>query len=297
MHTTDRHPTDEELLLAADEELTPQRRQAVRRHLLRCAACAQRAAAFDRVAAEVADACRDALATPAGVQALSRAALRSKLETEAGQWTRSWSAAVLPPQRWLLLAAGIVLAILWTRWPGEPTPPIAGPAIVEKEALPVAALTPGATSPLTADALCAGTRSVHPVTPAMRAQVLRDYDMVDVPADQYELDYLITPELGGATDARNLWPQRYGQRTWNARVKDQLEDLLPRMVCNGELALAAAQRDMARDWILAYKKYFRTAVPLRAADTARRTTDDEPGYVLAQLDAAPALSWARGWRR
>jgi len=40
--------------------------------------------------------------------------------------------------------------------------------------------------------------------------------------DAYEVDYLITPELGGATDIRNLWP--YGDTVWNAHVKDQLED-------------------------------------------------------------------------
>ena len=91
--------------------------------------------------------------------------------------------------------------------------------------------------------------------------------MENVPTDEYELDYLITPELGGAPDARNLWPQRYGSRVWNAHVKDDLERLLPRMVCNQEIRLETAQREIARDWIAAYRKYFKTDAPLQAEAT------------------------------
>jgi len=84
-----------------------------------------------------------------------------------------------------------------------------------------------------------------------------------VPPDEYELDYLITPQLGGSPDPRNLWPQRYGARVWNASVKDQLEDLLPRLVCEGRVDLRTAQKDIAADWVSAYRKYFKTAAPLR----------------------------------
>ena len=79
--------------------------------------------------------------------------------------------------------------------------------------------------------------------------------------DAYEVDYLITPELGGATSIRNLWPEPYHAPVWNARVKDELEDRLHQMVCSGELELATAQRDIAADWISAYKKYFRRDRP------------------------------------
>lgn len=97
--------------------------------------------------------------------------------------------------------------------------------------------------------------------------------MEAVPASDYELDYLITPELGGAPTRQNLWPERYGSRVWNAHVKDQLEALLPRMVCEGSLNLATAQRDIAADWIAAYKKYFHTGEPL-ISQIAMRDDDD-----------------------
>jgi hypothetical protein len=34
------------------------------------------------------------------------------------------------------------------------------------------------------------------------------------------------------------------------------------LVCTGELDLATAQRDISRDWIAAYKRYFHTERPL-----------------------------------
>src|SRR5205823_4516238 len=52
---------------------------------------------------------------------------------------------------------------------------------------------------------------------------------------------------------------------WNARVKDQIENRLHDLVCSGELDLATAQREIASDWIAAYKKYFHTDVPLSQA--------------------------------
>ena len=70
----------------------------------------------------------------------------------------------------------------------------------------------------------------------------------------YEVDYLITPDLGGSGSLRNLWPQPYTAR-WNAREKDKLERRLHQLVCVGAVDIATAQREIAADWIRAYKKY------------------------------------------
>ena len=102
--------------------------------------------------------------------------------------------------------------------------------------------------------------------------MLRDYGMEGLAEAEYELDYLITPELGGSSDRRNLWPERYQSRVWNALVKDELERLLPTLVCRGAIDLATAQRDIASNWIAAYKKYFRTDRPV--ATQARASPDD-----------------------
>jgi hypothetical protein len=100
------------------------------------------------------------------------------------------------------------------------------------------------------------------VTLAVRQHVLRQYRMEHVPASEYELDYLITPELGGVGDARNLWPERYDSGPWNAHVKDDLEQLLSRRVCDGAMDLAVAQREIATNWIAAYQKHFQTDRPI-----------------------------------
>ena len=63
---------------------------------------------------------------------------------------------------------------------------------------------------------------------------------------------------------------------WNARVKDQLEDLLPNLVCQGEIDLATAQHDIATDWIAAYKKYFRTSHPIGLSTRSVVSLDESP---------------------
>jgi hypothetical protein len=99
------------------------------------------------------------------------------------------------------------------------------------------------------------------VTADMRRRVFEVYGIANADPQAYEVDYLITPALGGAEDIRNLWPQPYVATAWNARVKDALEDRLRDMVCRGEVDLSDAQRDIATNWVAAYKKYFRTNNP------------------------------------
>ena len=146
---------------------------------------------------------------------------------------------------------------------------------VARTALPLSSFTPGAVAPLTASELCEGARPSRRVSVATRDQVLERYGMRHVHADRYELDALITPELGGTTDAENLWPQMYDSPAWNARVKDEIEQLLPELVCRGELDLARAQQELARDWIAAYKHHFKTDAPLRAHRGPALADDDE----------------------
>jgi hypothetical protein len=104
------------------------------------------------------------------------------------------------------------------------------------------------------------TARVVPVDVAKR--VFAAYG-VDTPEPRaYEVDYLITPALGGSDNIRNFWPQPYKNTVWNAHIKDALEDYLQELVCAGQLELATAQHEIAVDWISAYKKYFHTEAPL-----------------------------------
>jgi hypothetical protein len=197
-----------------------------------------------------------------------RARLQARLAAEAERMNRRWLPLV-SPARWVGAAAVAAIALaVASAVPRRAADSPRVPAGVEAGALPVPALTPGATIDIDVRDVCDDTpRPPQEIGAAVRAAVLRSYRMESVPPDQYELDYLITPQLGGAPDRRNLWPQRYGARVWHAGVKDQLEDLLPRLVCEGRVDLRTAQREIAADWVAAYRKYFRTVSPLRPAST------------------------------
>jgi hypothetical protein len=78
----------------------------------------------------------------------------------------------------------------------------------------------------------------------------KDHVMAD-----YEEDHLVPLELGGhPTDPKNLWPELYAGVN-GARVKDQLEDRLKRLVCSGMVTLQEAQAAISTNWIAAYRKY------------------------------------------
>jgi anti-sigma factor RsiW len=300
MRDHDHHLTDRELLLGADHELPPRRQAAAEAHLAWCSACQARRAQIDRAAGCFLESYRGDGSLETGRVLYRRQRLQAALaETGATavEARRGWSAprAALMPRALAVgvaVAAAVVFALRLVGLP-QPLAPGARLTAVERDALPVASLTPGATWNLSLAELCsADTREERQITPAVRQRVLHDYGMERVPSDEYELDYLITPELGGAPDARNLWPQRYTSRVWNAHVKDQLERLLPRLVCDQEVALEAAQHDIARDWIAAYKKYFRTTAPLREhadaimdADLALHEPDDVSSPVWRSASA------------
>ena len=77
-------------------------------------------------------------------------------------------------------------------------------------------------------------------------------------ASGYEYDHLVPLELGGAVnDPRNLWPEPdYAHPSaYYLNPKDRLEDALKRLVCDGQMTLASAQRLIASDWVSAYLSY------------------------------------------
>jgi hypothetical protein len=283
MFAKNRHLTDREILQEIDGELSESRRSAAICHLGECDACRARRAAIASAAS----------ATSVDYRATNTAGphaeyFRARLEIALARMARDPHRprfATAPAIAVVAVAVLIASATIYLQSAPD-TNSLA--AARHRVALPVASLTPGAAWDVSVDELCSGTTHTWPITTAMRAEVVNAYGVQDVPSDQYELDFLITPELGGATDARNLWPQRYTSPLWNARVKDELERLLPRLVCGRKLDLAAAQRDMAVDWVAAYKKYFNTDVPLEA-HRGPAADDDADVYLLADAGPAPAI--------
>jgi hypothetical protein len=101
------------------------------------------------------------------------------------------------------------------------------------------------------------SRKVRNVPSSVKRAVYQTYGITNPPSHRYEVDHLISLELGGSNSARNLWPESYETEPWNAHAKDVLENELHRRICAGELDLATAQREIAGNWIAAYQKYVR----------------------------------------
>ena len=106
---------------------------------------------------------------------------------------------------------------------------------------------------------------VRHVTAAEKKLIFTEYfGKVPGMKGHYEIDHLISLELGGSNDPKNLWPQSYYTVPWNAKVKDKLED---RMAANvrhelerhghdaATKLLQEYQHEIATDWIAAYQKY------------------------------------------
>lgn len=106
--------------------------------------------------------------------------------------------------------------------------------------LPNPKLTPGLARPLTKEQVCSTTwgRDERHVTQSMKKHVCVVYGISKgCPGPTYEIDHLISRELAGADDVRNLWPQPIAE----ARQKDKIENALHKEVCAGTISLMDAQ--------------------------------------------------------
>ncbi|HEX7610389.1 MAG TPA: hypothetical protein VF380_06940 [Solirubrobacteraceae bacterium] len=99
------------------------------------------------------------------------------------------------------------------------------------------------------------TRTIRPpesVTGAEKRASLAAYGDSG-PLRAFEYDHLVSLELGGAAnDPRNLWPEPGA----TPNPKDGLENRLHAMVCSGRITLAAAQRQIAGNWVASYRNLF-----------------------------------------
>lgn len=83
------------------------------------------------------------------------------------------------------------------------------------------------------------------VSTSMKKKVCLAYGIRSgCPGKKYEIDHLVSRELGGADDVRNLWPEPIAE----AHKKDRVENFLHRQVCSGAMTLDEAQTDVRDDW-------------------------------------------------
>jgi hypothetical protein len=253
------------LLQFLDGELGSRDLAAVERHLSACAQCEEQR---NRIAVTMCEfkQMHSLAANEVPEAAGPRAMLRMRL-AELHGWARPvW----LRPRMVGALAYTALLALLLTagitslhRWSVAHQIASAGP-------LPDRAITPGSTRQVALSELCVVEKdeTVRDVSSQLQSKVFREYGIDRESTSDFEVDYLITPGLGGSDDVRNLWPEPHANTLWNSYVKDQLEDHLHHLVCGGKLRLEEAQGDIASDWITAYKKYFHTNRPLSVRESS-----------------------------
>lgn len=279
------HVSDQELLLMEDGELPLSRSTEIRSHLKSCWSCRTRVREIEDSIVDFVHVHHTEFDPQVPSIAGPRALLKARLENAAPVSQKAtWVGGLLPlfTMRAVTyaLAITIVVAGLLVAVYRQRSSPQLEFVAVKVQPTPNPELTPGATRPVTRNEICSvGYRDMNrSVSPAVQREVFRKYGIPVALKKDYEVDYLITPELGGADDVQNLWPEPYSSTDWGAHVKDALEDRLHQMVCEGTIDLATAQREMAGDWISAYKKYFHTDKPL-FMDSANPIEDSESKVV------------------
>jgi hypothetical protein len=125
---------------------------------------------------------------------------------------------------------------------------------VAVNSLPDKACTPGAVFATTAkDKICVSgySSSVRNVSESTKEAVYREYGITSHTTGQYEVDHLISLELGGSNDISNLWPES-ASPVPGFHEKDTVENKLHSEVCNGTMSLTTAQTGIASKWLQFY---------------------------------------------
>ena len=145
--------------------------------------------------------------------------------------------------------------------------------------------TPGAIFPdATTSQICTPgySASVRDVPDSVKNQAYAEYGITSHAPGQYEVDHLISLELGGSNDIANLFPEAAEPRP-GFHEKDQVENWLHDQVCRGAMPLAAAQTGIARNWLQFYGQaptdgLAPTVAPVVAATAAPAPGNCDPSY-------------------
>ena len=153
---------------------------------------------------------------------------------------------------WLLVIALIFAWLMPSNlWPQTASYRAHGPA-----ALNSLQATPGAVGAMSKTQLCDPSFRTGTVRNVTQAAKLKACALYGVPRERctgklYEIDHLISLELGGTNDLKNLWPQPYNPKP-GAKEKDSVENILHRQVCTGTITLQQAQKAISTDWYAVY---------------------------------------------
>jgi hypothetical protein len=124
--------------------------------------------------------------------------------------------------------------------------------------LPDSRCTPGrALADVTAKQVCTPgyAAKVRHVPESEKREVYRRYGILGRHhGSSYEVDHLVSLELGGSNDLSNLWPEA-AKPVPGFHEKDALENVLHARVCDGSLTLHRAQTLIRTNWLAAYRRF------------------------------------------
>lgn len=140
--------------------------------------------------------------------------------------------------------------------------------------LPDSACTPGAILTTNTATICTVgyTKTVRNVPLSEAKKVFAEYGIPYSSHASYEVDHLVSLELGGSNDISNLWPESR-VITNGSLVKDKLENSLHAQVCSGKMTIQTAQSAIATNWLTAYN------APLKASATKASAVKKTPAPV------------------
>ena len=254
------HLSDEEILQFIDNELPAHSLERLREHMATCPKCRERHASIEDSLHTLNEFYISERFEPSSTTAQSRTLFKEKL-AEDRRIHSSWRGHITGFHLRLPIAAMVVLIFIGFAFYGGRNIWKAKLSMLssqEEAIVPNRSLTPGAVRAVTLKDICSATDDdLDPRVPlSTERSVLQEYGIPSsAPIRKYQIDYLVNPQLGGTNDIRNLWPEPYSSARWNAQAKDELEQHLHKMVCARTVDLAVAQREIATDWIAAYKKY------------------------------------------
>jgi len=261
------HVSQEDLLLYADGELPRKAEENVREHLTSCWECRSRLHQLEQTISDFVRLHHEELDGRLPPAEGSRALLAARLSQLATSSSRPrWA---FPLHHWLtweaigyaamvFLFAALGTAVLYRSLSSNPHQTIT-------QGVPDRRLTPGAVRTISLNEVCSNNYSddAQLLPASVQKKVLKEYGVESAQSRDYQLDYLITPQLGGTDDVRNLWPEPQFSTQWNVQAKDDLEARLHQLVCQGVIDLSTAQSALAGDWVSSYKRYFHTARPAK----------------------------------
>ncbi len=116
-------------------------------------------------------------------------------------------------------------------------------------------------------------------------QVYAEYGITHHTTDQYEIDHLISLELGGSNAIGNLWPELNDHPKGYLNSKDILENRLHDLVCEGKVGLASVQKAIATNWVSTYRQYLGAwpIPPIPTTTTSVATTPPSGAVTITSL--------------